>query len=218
MTGDRLLIVDASLAPLQAGLLVDGRITAAVSAGGEALDGIFETSAQLLRAEGLTHGDLDGYIYGAGPGTLLGLRLAAMAIEGWRSMRSGTVPVRQYITLSAAAAAHAHSGGPASFDMLVPVRRGLFARVSVRDGRAGPPQLEKDGDTPEKTSAVPRFHLPVPNRRLPPPPLAEAFRFEFTDLPAGWFSGPEVAAVAHPVPFNPSPAAYAEWTGGRHRA
>ncbi len=216
MTGQHYLIIDAALAPLQAGLLLDGRLTATECAEVDALDGIFEVSAELLRAADLRHGDLAGYVYGAGPGTLLGLRLAAMAIEGWRSMRPEPVPVRQYITLTAAAAAHAHAGGPPAFDMLVPVRRGLFARVSVRDGRAGPPELET-ADEAGMPSAVPRYHLPVPNRRLPPPPRAELFRFNLRDLPPGWFGGPQVKAVDHPAPFNPSPAEYAEWAGGRHR-
>ncbi|MCC5808031.1 MAG: hypothetical protein JJU00_17015 [Opitutales bacterium] len=216
MNKPRYLILDAALAPLQVGLLIDGRVAAATQAGGEALEAIFEASAALLRAKGLDHNGLDGYIFGAGPGTLLGLRLAAMAIEGWRSMRTERVPVRQYITLSAAAAARANTGGPTAFDMLVPVRRGLFARVSVLDSRIGPPELEQAADAPE-APAVPRYHLPVPNRRLPPPPRAQPFRFDLRALPEGWFSGPEVTAVDHPAPYNPSPAVYAEWTGGRHR-
>lgn len=216
MKGDCFLIVDAALAPVRVGLLRGDRLAAAADAGGEALDAVFEASAELLRAERLGHAGLAGYLYGAGPGTLLGLRLAAMAIEGWRSMRPTPAPVRQYLTLRAAAAALANTGGVSSFDLLVPVRRGLCARVGVRDGRISPPALEPVvHDPPEST--VPRYHLPVPNNRLPPPPHAVSWRFALNDLPPGWFAGAEVSAVDHPVPFNPSPASFAPWAGERHR-
>lgn len=215
MNGDCFLIVDAALAPLQVGLLRGDRLTTA-HAHGEALDTVFEASAELLRAEGVEHAEITGYLYGAGPGSLLGLRLAAMAIEGWRSMRPRPAPVRQYLTLRAAAAALANKGGVSSFDLLVPVRRGLCARVIVRDGRISAPALEPVDDGPPD-STVPRYHLPVPNNRLPPPPRAAAWRFALRDLPAEWFTGPEVSPVDHPVPFNPSPATFALWAGERHR-
>ncbi len=69
----------------------------------EALVGLFRASERVLSEAGLRLADIDAVLLCRGPGSLLGLRLAAMALVGWQSLPAWqNKPVWSYLSLEAA--------------------------------------------------------------------------------------------------------------------
>ena len=81
------LVVDGSSARFFAGILdAEGRWLAKVEACKPALESLFESVNTALETAELEIADLRAYLYSAGPGSVLGLRLCAMAIETWHRL------------------------------------------------------------------------------------------------------------------------------------
>ncbi len=212
------LLLDAAVLPIRLALVVAGRVEATEASSEEALHGIFRASSSLLETTGLAWHKIDGFIYGSGPGTVLGLRLAAIAIEGWRGLREEVVPIYQYNTLQATACAHMHRTGEDSFDLLISVRRDRVGRLPIRAGTLGTMLLEERELTGSESGKIPRYHLASASNRLPQPPASQEIEFDPTTLPPGWFTGANLKYVSAAEPEIPSPATYQKWSGERHGA
>ncbi|MCC5840688.1 MAG: hypothetical protein JJT96_11235 [Opitutales bacterium] len=212
----RRLLLDAAFLPIQAGYLEDGRLVSVHPAEGEALHAIFDAAEMVLENRGLGFRDLDGFLYCTGPGSILALRLAAMAIEGWRgSAPASDVSIFQYYSLHAAAAMHEARGGGSSFDLFLPVRRDCLCHLPVRSGKYGELALADPAAVPP--SGFPQFALAGSSDRLAPPASLPLVDYNLLSLPRDWFTGAALHRVENPTPFVPSPAIYSAWSGQRHR-
>lgn len=98
------LVIDASGSSVFAGLL-DNRGTWSARAQTEsaALEGLFPAVGEILGAAGAHLSSVDRYVYCEGPGSVLSLRLCAMAIETWRRLYPKPACISKYNSMQLAA-------------------------------------------------------------------------------------------------------------------
>jgi len=80
------LCIDASAAQPSVGILKAGRWLSLHSFRAQALESIFAGTQQCLQDAGLSLQAIRGFIHCEGPGSVLGVRLSAMAIQSWRAL------------------------------------------------------------------------------------------------------------------------------------
>lgn len=105
----------------------------------EAGVGLSRETAALLQAHGLTIDDLHTVVWCEGPGSLLGIRLAAMMLRTWMALpRAQPLRVLGYRSLALVAADLLTSGERAPFHVCSDARRETWNALSVSgDGGLG---------------------------------------------------------------------------------
>lgn len=81
-----LLLIDSASARVQAGLWTAGATIPAAwrSSDSEAGEGVFACSGELLAEQGRQIAGIDAFVFCEGPGSVLGIRTAAVALRVWR--------------------------------------------------------------------------------------------------------------------------------------
>jgi tRNA threonylcarbamoyladenosine biosynthesis protein TsaB len=132
-----LLMLDASSPVIQVGILLDHKWVAFYHSEKEALQSIFQGTDFCLKKTGMDINAVKGFLFCEGPGATLGIRIAAMAIQGWKSMVTlRKVPVYAYSSLKAAAAVLLfNEGGGLPWSIISDCREGLWNFYSIRDGQ-----------------------------------------------------------------------------------
>ena len=85
-TNTTYLFIDASAVKPWVGILKSGQWLALHVLREQALESIFTGTNQCLNETGLSLKNIQGFIHCEGPGSVLGVRLSAMAINCWRAM------------------------------------------------------------------------------------------------------------------------------------
>lgn len=94
---DTLLFLDASSFLVQVGILSNKKWLGYFKSEEPALQSIFQGIEVCLQMSGLSFSDITGFAYCEGPGSLLGIRLVAMAIRGWKEQAVFTdTPIYAY--------------------------------------------------------------------------------------------------------------------------
>lgn len=96
------LIIDSASARVWTGLLRVGVPTIWRSCEEEAATGIFRCAEEVLKEAGMKVRDVGGFVFCEGPGSVLGIRTAAVAIRTWRVLK-GEVPVFSFRSLEVVA-------------------------------------------------------------------------------------------------------------------
>jgi len=125
------LLVDASSPTLYTGILKDGNWAALCSCGGDTLEQLMPLANRTLKEANVALKDIDGICYCEGPGTLLGLRLSAMAVNAWHVLLGRDKPVALYAYKSLTAAGL--SNLQADY-IISPFRRENYNCYSVKRG------------------------------------------------------------------------------------
>lgn len=210
------LLVDASGRELQAGLLGAAGWQGFERTDEEAVSALFSLTQRLLAGAGLALRDLAGFVYGAGPGALLGLRLAATAIETWRALPELHSPaLLRYSSLEAAAAILQARGMVSPFQVLCPFRRGLYASIAVSPSDQMSPVSVIEVLDP---AAGPAYQLE--SRRFGATLLAgaEPLAYDLEPLGEVLATAPWVRPADRAEASVPAPSSYVKWSGDRHRA
>ena len=92
MAGEHSLFLDASGDRVQVALFKGRNLEAKATGEGETLAVLFQLVDRCLEKAGVTWPQIGEYLYGEGPGSTLGLRVAAMAVEIWRTGPDGAPP------------------------------------------------------------------------------------------------------------------------------
>ncbi len=208
------LLLDASTPCIQAGLLASGNWIKLLQMRGDATTCIPELLDKLF-AEGGTKADsLGALIYCEGPGSLLGLRLAAMYIETLRALpENGELPIYAYGSLHAALHMPQALESSESIAVASPVRKGTHC--ALRSGEAELLTLPS-AELPRLASTV--FH--IAQRQLPEAPEdCKALDYDLRPIAAAFdVRGGLLRKVERAEPFSPQPSEYKLWDGNRHRA
>ena len=91
-----LLLIDSASARIQVGLWRNGTVAWQTSET-EAGSGVFACTESLLAAQNLRISDLNAFVFCEGPGSVLGIRTAAIALRTWRVINP--VPAYAYQSL-----------------------------------------------------------------------------------------------------------------------
>ena len=219
------LLIDASSPDSTAVGLLDARgraWSAFVEEKSPALEGIFSAVEKVEKLSGTF--PPSGFIFCAGPGSILGIRIAAMAIRGWLALGL-RVPVLSFRSLSLHTALILRSReNEKNFAVLAESRMNCWNALRVRDGVAE--ENFREIKSADLADALPEKIFLLPQRRKIPPPVRdvpELFRpAEFLANDAAVFADvPELLADCTGLPdaVNVSAAeTYAKWSPERHRA
>lgn len=122
----RWLFLDASQPEVRVGLFANGIFSDFRSRVGPALLTLPELVASVAEAEGCRPQAFDGVIHVRGPGSILGIRLAAMMIRAWKSLRPELL-VRGFTWFDLAADVLASGADAIDLRIVAESRRGRWA-------------------------------------------------------------------------------------------
>ncbi len=210
------LFLDGSGLNPRVGLWRSGRWLAYREGPAPALAALYGGVRELVREAGVAWAELGGYLYVDGPGSVLGLRLTAMAVRTWQTddaAKPGQTsrPVLACGSLQLAAALARAVQIPTPFGIFTESRQGRWHVLTVNgDGTNSSPAEVGENELP----AGILFHLAARKAWSKPPAHAQP-------LPATLRDHPEI--VGRPGLFNPAATAipysvqapeYKKWEGG----
>jgi len=154
------LVIDASSPCVAAGVLgADRTWQAYAEYAGGALESLFSCVEQALQAAQTELSELRSFIYSEGPGSVLGLRLAAMAIQTWSRLQPEPLPRYAYNSLCLTAELILRDQPQLSNGLLVSDwKKDAWHAIQFADGKAGP--LKVIDTATLNAWSGPRFHLP----------------------------------------------------------
>lgn len=206
------LVLDGSArVGVRVGVLRAGRWSGEGVAAEGALEATFACAETALRHAGLTLAEIRSFVVCVGPGSILGIRVAALAARTWATLEPR--PIFVWESLAAVAHEMLVAGQPRPFVVALESRLKRWNTLVVPAAGAFEPPAERE---PEQVRAL---SLPVvstvesasalfPGSQVAPTPWAALpTLFATTDL---------LRAEAKPEALNPA-AAYATWDGERHR-
>jgi tRNA threonylcarbamoyladenosine biosynthesis protein TsaB len=209
------LVIDASGSSVFAGVLgKDGNWLAQSAAEGAALESLFPTVDAILQATQLSFADLRSYIYCEGPGSVLGLRLCAMAIETWSRLYPASAHYHSYNSLQLCAALIcADTPGIGRALLVSDWKKGAWNAVTIQDGRPGATDVADDAMIADWSG--PLYHLPQRKGWQQPPANATAVDYHPARLPEVLhLPTPSKGVELYASGIN----VFKKWTPERHRA
>lgn len=213
------LLIDASGDAPQVGLWQSHGVWLDLRrADGDALENLFRLVEQLLADHHLRVAELGGFVHCQGPGSLLGLRLAAMAVESWRALTPVPPPLFQYHSLSMAAALHGVGTHERDFTVISVFRRDVFNVLRVDASELGPLELCPTDEVLAELAVNPVYLLPQRRLPAPLPPEVRPLTYDLHGLPQALVRYPELIQPAHQaIAYLPVEPEYARWSAERHR-
>ena len=208
---DRILLLDASSLQTHVGIFEEGRWLYRHRSDEEALNSVFQGAQNCLAKTGLKLLDLQGFVFCAGPGSTLGIRITTMAIYGWRSFPSHqNIPVFKYYSLEAVAYLLIEKGTSPPFTLVSDLRKDLWNHLDVdRDGNLSPLKVIKREEV-ERISHL-LFHIRQRNQWLEPPGNATTIPYSLEDLPEVILKHQLLLTVSSADAFVPQKTEYKPW-------
>lgn len=207
------LILDAASGAVQVGVLAAAERPIWARPPGDAGTALFTGAEGALAESGLTLRDIRSFIFCEGPGSMLGIRTAAMAIRTWRAIEPH--PAFAYQSLAVAAHATWSSAAPRPFALLADARRDSWHVQAIdADGRLAP--LAR-----LPTSALPAGELLMPAnfRTWSTPPRAPApCAYDVAAIFAVLGDGDFFRAVEAPDAYQSEAPDYRRWSATVHSA
>ncbi len=104
LADDYWLVLDSSAPRLQLSLFQGERVIEYKCVTGDAVEHLIESVTDLLKNNRVSISNIDHFVYCQGPGSILGIRIAVMAIKTWVAVKNPSKPanVYSYHSLSAA--------------------------------------------------------------------------------------------------------------------
>jgi tRNA threonylcarbamoyladenosine biosynthesis protein TsaB len=209
----RLLILDAASKRVQVGLLCAGSPAIWRSTEAEAGTEVFANADALLKGAGLKVCDIGAFVFCEGPGSMLGIRIVAMALRTWEILAPH--PIYAYQSLAVAGRFAWMQKAPRNFTVIADARRETWHCQPVgADGRM--PALQRVA-----AAAVPRGEVLMPeNFRAwaPPPCPAAVCGYDLAEIFPAIANGGHFHRVAVPDAFQHEVPKYKKWSAQIHRA
>lgn len=210
------LLLDAAGPLVQTGLWREGAWLHWTASREEAGRGLFAGVSEILNIRGISVADLSGFFFCEGPGSMLGVRIAAMAIQGWQAIVGQPLPLFVYQSHELLARRLLASGESPPFAILSDARRDRWNVTTVdKDGIIQP--LRRIASDQLAESNVPFFRMEEPIRNDPPVSVARVPPYDLESA-ATFFLEPGFLRPADtPEPFVQEKPAYRKWSAERHR-
>ena len=212
-----LLLLDASASKVQVGLLRGNKWLAFRELDEEALDSIFAGTSACLKEAKMPFEEIDGFLFCEGPGSILGIRLAAMAINGWRSQPAHKqASVYSYRSLEAASALLKHDGESLPFHIVSEYRQDRWHLLSIHeDGQYRDITMVATDALSKLQGSV--YCLPRRKNGPVPPDFIQARDYSLRDLPRVINSSNLLRQTDRPDAYLPEKPVYVKWDAERHR-
>lgn len=219
LTGSKaLLVIDGSGSAVFAGILdADNQWLAKVEADGAPLEELFPAMEVALTESGLSLADIDGYIYCEGPGSVLGLRLCAMAIETWSRLYPKSAQYYKYNSLQLSAQALLHTK-PDLQDALIVAdwKKGAWNALYIRAGHVGVTEVIDDTALIDWEGTL--YHLPQRKGWQSPPDKVHTLRYDPSMLDVLRDASGLLQMTDHIELYSSGSNIFQKWTPTRHRA
>lgn len=216
-----MLVLDASGATVRTGLLGGASGDRWLETGDEALVSIFAGARSLLAEAGQSWSEIRTIALCRGPGSVLGLRVAALAAATWLADGAGAPVLVGYRSLDAAAQAALDVGMAPPFTVCADFKEGRWVLLRVRDSTDPLRQAALETVAADEAVAPPGetvLHLPMRKRWRPPPSEAQVFQPTSGQLGSALRRPGLLSLLNDPADLELGPApVYQRWTGERHR-
>ena len=206
------LVLDGSArVGVRIGVLQGGRWVGEGVADKGALEATFACAETALRQAGLALADIRSFAVCVGPGSILGIRIAALAARTWATLEPRPIFVWESLAAVAQAALAAGQARPFAVALESRLKRWNALPVAPDGALGAPAELE-----PEQVAAL---GLPIVSTAEPASalfPSAQVVPTPWAALPTLFATTDLLRAEAKPEALNPA-ATFATWDGERHR-
>ncbi|MEM1221310.1 MAG: hypothetical protein AAGH40_00995 [Verrucomicrobiota bacterium] len=211
------LLLDASNPTLFCGVLEDTENWGFQSSkDGVALENIFPLVQEVIDQSKIRIDEIKCFLYCEGPGSVLGLRLAAMALETWRQLSPGQTALFAYNSLQLTAHLLAKDLGGTDALLISDWKKDAWNAVRIHEGKVSTNEVVDDAALAQ--SALPVYHLPQRKGWQTPPESAQALTYEPERI-IELISVEPLLKKTDGVELSQKAAnTFAKWTPQRHRA
>ncbi len=207
------LLLDAALPRVYAGLLRGGEWLALESSAEPAAEGLFDAVERGLNRAAITLEGVAGYLFCEGPGSILGMRIASMAIRTWRGYHPGRpVPCLAYRNLELLGTALLESGRTPPFGVLSDARRGHWNFLEI-NGKGDPAPLRRVPDEQVETAVIPLWRPDEAPIARPPARDVSSIPYDLAPAAPWFYRHPLLRTVAEPEPLVLGAPEYRKWPG-----
>ena len=217
LSAQTLLLLDASTLIVQTGILRDGAWLAYCENENESLNAIFKGSAECLKKAQCEFDAIDGFLLCEGPGSVLGLRLALMAVKTWRSLPSHRQSkVYLYRSLEVAAAMLSKQKAKPPFHLICDFKKDQWNLLTVRKDHRSQKMKQAPAQYLKNLTGPVWYIRQRKNAHLPPFQVKK-FKYSLKTLPA-LLDQPQLFHSDHDLSqINPGKSEFAKWQAQRHR-
>ncbi|PXA03549.1 hypothetical protein DDZ13_11235 [Coraliomargarita sinensis] len=212
------LVVDGSSSCFFSGILgKDGEWLASKTADEPALESLFTTVDEVLKSAGLKLEAIESYIYCEGPGSVLGLRLCAMAIETWRRIQGRTTQLYSYNSLKLVAARLLSEGEIKESTLLISDwKKDTWNSLQVEANTLNEVTPIHAGELSQWEGPV--YHLPARKGWQKAPDNTVEIAYEPKTIPKLWKHSGLFEPRSTIELYNSGINTFQKWTPQRHRA
>lgn len=204
------LVIDGSAREgVRVGVLVDGRWLAESSVTAGALEATTDLASEVLNKAHLKFSDIKSYAVCIGPGSMLGIRVSAMAVRTWATLYQRPIYVWESLNLLAELALE--QGIKPPFAVINESRLKRWNYLAVKSAYSFEPTVEL-----EVVEANARGLTLVINHTVNPFPNAKVLDDVWSHLPKLLQKKNCLKLESKPDALNPA-VDYALWSGERHR-
>lgn len=215
-SGKIFLLLDAAGPLVQTGLWRNGQWIRWIGSGEEAGKSLFQGVERIFAEEGTSIDRIDGFFFCTGPGSMLGLRIAAMAIRGWQSLRPQPLPIYGYSSHRLLAHMLLANGKTPPFHVISDARRDSWHVTTVLEPGVGSALRRLPSD--ELAELTGPFYRMEERVRAEPPVKVAAILPYHLEKEAARFLEP---GLLHPMtdadPSVLEAPEYKKWSAERHR-
>lgn len=217
MKDPHLLLIDASSPTIQVGILHQGQWKAMIGAQAQALESIFTSVEACLQSAQINLKNITGFIHCTGPGSVLGIRLAATAIHGWRALPAWkNAPVYNYQSLALVIAqlkeTHANKASDHSFYAVSEARHDKWNLGSSRSDSIEIVSLDQINQL-----KAPVYHLKQRKSWSHAPDNAITYEINFQQAATVFAHASFLKQSNTPEIFEAKAPQYKQWDSERHR-
>ena len=210
-----ILVLDAASGSVQIGLLRKDQPAIWQHMAGDAGQQLFTGAELCLRQAGLSLSEVAAFVFCEGPGSMLGVRTAAMAIRTWTGLKPR--PVYRFQSLALLAQGLDQQSALIPFSVIADARRDTWHCVTVNSRGIVQP-LRRVPSTELAQDPTP-LRIPSAFRAWAPPPrLGEDCTYHLPDLFARLLEADLFLATETPDSFQHESPEYKKWTAEVHQA
>lgn len=211
------LVIDASGSSVFTGILAsEQQWLAKAELSGAPLEMLFPAVEEVLQLAQLKLAQVRSFIYCEGPGSILGLRLCAMAIETWTHLYPDAAPCFAYNSLQLSAALLVKDVALPTHALLVSDwKKGAWNAVHITRGVISCTSVVEQAELEDWQSAL--YHLPQRKGWQTPPAQANSLQFAPERLHEVLNTTVRLRPTQGVELYSNGVNTFAKWNGQRHR-
>ena len=212
------LVIDGSGSKVFAGILdAENRWLVKLERDGSPLEELFSVIEAVLTESGLSLTEIGSYIYCMGPGSVLGLRLCAMAIETWARLYPKSAQYYKYNSLQLSAHALLYATPDLKDALIVSDwKKGAWNALYIKGGHVGATEVIDDGALNDWENLI--YHLPQRKGWQSPPDKVQTLVYDPSILDAIHDAEGLLQITDRIELYSSGFNTFQKWTQTRHRA